>query len=375
MDRVLIITDVNITGKSKAGNVNAIRFLEKVFNQSGEAFLLSFDRFSANSFLQTVIFNLIKIEMITWRRLKKFFNVKLTLINYKYSFFLCIYIYFLTRFFKCDTVVVEYLSFHYLNKFIPKRVFKIIDTHDLMFARCESYLKLNLKPPEEIIISKENEMNLLGQFDSVIAIQKEELSVLKEQNINAVLLPRADLNITRKIPSNDLKILGFIGGRADFNKFGIEKFLKEIWTETGIDDFELYIYGGVSKRIEVDINRYNNVKVIGEVNDIDDVYDCCDIMINPIYFGSGLKTKNIESICHSIPILTTQVGLEGLLDLEDRYIFRFNDRNDFYLKLKYIEMHYIDLIESCFKFSKNNFSLKEIANSFFESLRLVDSYQ
>ena len=50
----------------------------------------------------------------------------------------------------------------------------------------------------------------------------------------------------------------------------------------------------------------------GFSNSIDEIYDNGDIVISPVFFGGGLKIKNIEALCHSKPLVTTTFGAIGI---------------------------------------------------------------
>ena len=59
-------------------------------------------------------------------------------------------------------------------------------------------------------------------------------------------------------------------------------------------------------------NNPEGIVNLGEIADLESIYDTADIVINPIRFGTGLKIKNIEALGYSKPLVTTSVGATGM---------------------------------------------------------------
>ncbi|NJB86679.1 glycosyltransferase involved in cell wall biosynthesis [Lewinella marina] len=55
----------------------------------------------------------------------------------------------------------------------------------------------------------------------------------------------------------------------------------------------------------------DNVSVYGFVDSLDPFYNSCDVVTNPIFSGSGMKTKVAEAMYYGKPILSTEMGLHG----------------------------------------------------------------
>ena len=54
-----------------------------------------------------------------------------------------------------------------------------------------------------------------------------------------------------------------------------------------------------------------NIKVHGYVTNLSAFYNQADIVLNPIFSGSGMKTKVAEALYYGKPVLSTQMGLSG----------------------------------------------------------------
>ena len=74
----------------------------------------------------------------------------------------------------------------------------------------------------------------------------------------------------------------------------------------------------------------DNVRVLGFVDSLADYYNASDIVTNPIFSGSGMKTKVAEALYYGKPVLSTRMGINGYDEVADReYIHVFEDKKDF----------------------------------------------
>jgi glycosyltransferase involved in cell wall biosynthesis len=114
--------------------------------------------------------------------------------------------------------------------------------------------------------------------------------------------------------------LMFVGGFAhDPNVDGISWFVKDIFpniVERG-HEIELSIIGSNPPEEILKLkSRY--VDSVGYVPDerLQQYYSNTRIAIAPLRFGAGIKGKIIEAIVHGVPVVTTEVGREGIKDID-----------------------------------------------------------
>lgn len=215
-----------------------------------------------------------------------------------------------------DLIWLNYIWNYDFVTLVPQRVMKIIDTHDI-----QSEIVSNAKANRKFFPSNlnfEEECNLIKNFDMAIAISKRDFIAFNKQGINTYYLPfyfktdKLRLNLNNQ---NLQKIkIGFIGGDADFNVAAVNRLIKEIMPQCK-SVFSIYLFGKICNKF-TDC-KFDNVELRGVVKDVRDVYSQVDIMINPVSFGSGLKTKCIESMAYGIPLITTSIGAQGIEDAVD----------------------------------------------------------
>ena len=88
----------------------------------------------------------------------------------------------------------------------------------------------------------------------------------------------------------------------------------------------MHIFGGICERLK---NISRGIILHGIVDNIEKVYQNADIAINPIRFGSGLKIKNVEAMSYGIPLITTDIGVEGMKNITNNEVLIANEPNQF----------------------------------------------
>lgn len=102
-------------------------------------------------------------------------------------------------------------------------------------------------------------------------------------------------------------------GKMDWapNKDGLKWFLEDVWPKVNQEKFNLSIVGSGDSSWCAPLIKGKNIELKGFVPSIDDIYKTTDFMIVPIRYGSGTRIKVIESASKAIPIISTQMGIQG----------------------------------------------------------------
>lgn len=228
-----------------------------------------------------------------------------------------------------DTVIFEYIWLAYTRDALEYPALAVIDTHDLMAPR-EFRFRIN-GSSAGVSISMGEEVALLDRFDSVVAIQHEEARSLSNMLQRAIPLccPHgvavADEAIVPRADSTPLR-LGFIGAANDANFEAIDWFLKQVWPVVASQLVRLDIFGGVCTRLE---GLQLGVTLHGTVDQIEHVYNQCDVMINPVIHGGGIKIKSVESLVFGVPLIASPEGAVGIADPEQSGVFVAKTRGEF----------------------------------------------
>lgn len=139
-----------------------------------------------------------------------------------------------------------------------------------------------------------------------------------------------DERITNKsqnfVAKNKLKIL-HLGSLNSMIPYSSLKFiLSDLFTILPNEIFnsiELLIAGNnpnapYSNEIKSLSNGYNNVQILGYVNNLKPLFASCDIQIVASQFSTGIRTRIIESFVRGLPVVSTNIAAKGLYGLEHR---------------------------------------------------------
>jgi glycosyltransferase involved in cell wall biosynthesis len=233
----------------------------------------------------------------------------------------------LTKEITFNAVIVEYIFLSKALLNFPPSVIKIIDTHDVMTNRHRLFLEKGEKPVWYSTSAKQEKTGV-DRADRIIAIQQKEknhFSKLTKKSI-ATIGHMVDIHKTDTSLPPRKKIL-FMGSNNPSNVIGITSFIRDIFPtlKDSIPELELLIVGSVCSQI----NDQPSVIKMGEMPDLDAIYNLSDIIINPLTLGTGLKIKSIEALGYSKALITTSVGADGLEDGINTAFFVANNKQEF----------------------------------------------
>lgn len=235
--------------------------------------------------------------------LKRFYNIS---IIRKFAYF--------SKNISYNAVIIEYIKYDYLFTLLNPQSHRIIDIHDLFFQRTESYRQNN--DVNFIEVSEEEELRILQKYDTIVSIQKNDQEYLNRHlphNNNLLIPHHVPISNSFSVSLNALNV-GFIASSANIPHF--EWFMKNVWPYFEcIEGISLNLYGNICNSSAA--KKYNNTRNLilrGLIANISQAYEQIDISINPVRYGSGLKIKNVEALAHGIPLITTDIGMQGMED-------------------------------------------------------------
>jgi glycosyltransferase involved in cell wall biosynthesis len=164
------------------------------------------------------------------------------------------------------------------------------------------------------------EMSLARRAQKVWCIAEEDLKRFKSlqngDDKNLVLIPvgldfKKSIHIEHNSKSDKMNLL-FLG-KMDWapNKDGLKWFLEEVWPKVDTSRFELQIVGSGDSSWGTELFKAPGINFIGFAKDLEAIYSNCDFSIIPIRYGSGTRIKVIESISKGVPIVSTDMGVQG----------------------------------------------------------------
>lgn len=102
-------------------------------------------------------------------------------------------------------------------------------------------------------------------------------------------------------------------GKMDWgpNKDGLKWFLEEVWPKVNNPKLKLHLVGSGDSTWLSNLKNQKGIEFHGFVKDINPFYSESDFSIIPIRYGSGTRIKVIESISKGLPIISTEMGVQG----------------------------------------------------------------
>ena len=73
------------------------------------------------------------------------------------------------------------------------------------------------------------------------------------------------------------------------------------------------IVTGANPPAEVARLRSDTIRLVGFVDDLNELYASARVAIAPIRFGAGVKIKTLEAVQHGVPVVATPTGIEGIV--------------------------------------------------------------
>jgi hypothetical protein len=211
---------------------------------------------------------------------------------------------------KFDIALVEYIELSFVLPMLSENTFTILDTHDLVGDRIRSFRKNNA-PYSGPIMTDDEELAIFNCFNKVLLIQENDYRNIARQIgfDRTMLVPHAAV-LRKRMLRNEVKNIGFVASEYIPNVDAASWFLNEVWPLVDKSSgLTMNIYGNVVRRLP----KGNwDVQLHGFIDDVNTVYDHCDIMINPVKFGAGLKIKNVEALSAGLPLITSAHGSVGI---------------------------------------------------------------
>lgn len=168
---------------------------------------------------------------------------------------------------------------------------------------------------------KKAELAILNKFDYISCINNDELQQLKNNNFDSnklFVMPNGISLENIRHPENkdsDIFNLVFLGSmnyepNDDAMKYFIYSILPKLKEIN--NNIKLTIIGNKPSQWLIDITKNNNIEVTGFIDNINSYFNSNTICIAPLRIGSGSRIKILEYWAHSMPVVATTIGAEGL---------------------------------------------------------------
>lgn len=181
------------------------------------------------------------------------------------------------------------------------------------------------------------EINAFNSVDAIITITDEDKktisSISSKKNIYTCL---TGINLNKYKPvvnsKNQNTLFHFASMDWMPNIEAVDWLLQNIWKDVVKQkpDVKLVLAGrGMPERFKSLNDKAQNITIINDVKDSSEFYNSYDIMLVPLWSGSGLRIKLVEGLAYGKAIITTSIGAEGIPYMHNKNMMIADSSEDF----------------------------------------------
>jgi GT2 family glycosyltransferase/glycosyltransferase involved in cell wall biosynthesis len=194
----------------------------------------------------------------------------------------------------------------------------LFDTVDLHFLREQRAAELGNSATmlHQASASRRSELGLIEQCDATFVVSPDEQALL------AKILPRARVELLsnihqvhgRRRPFAGRKDLVFIGGyghppNSDAIRWMAGEILPQL--REALPDIRLHVLGNLPDAVRGELDT-PGLELHGHVADLAPWLDNCLASLAPLRFGAGVKGKINMAMSYGVPVIATDIAVEGM---------------------------------------------------------------
>lgn len=229
----------------------------------------------------------------------------------------------------------------------------IVDTVDIHWIREQRGKDRGELPitQEAIDIRKAIEIDVYNKADVVFAITETDKKHIQKEigyNKNIKILSSIHDNKNIKLGSN----ICFIGNYAHgpnidaakrcldiYKLFQQTLFFKQLRKKPKLN----FVGANLPSDLVDEVAKTENAKYLGHIKDLDEIYRDSCILLSPLSWGAGIKIKICDAGMCGIPILTSDIGNEGIDFIDGKNALIAATNEDFVERLSFFfSMSYRD---------------------------------
>ena len=212
-----------------------------------------------------------------------------------------------------DYVLVHYIFLTRIFEAFPPGVRRIVDTHD-------SFAELSRRLAEKGVAtgwwscSTRGEVMALRRGEYIMSSQLEETELFKRRlGVHGHVIMVGHPGVWQPLPEAPAPIIGFLASENEMNQAGLAWFVQECWplVQSEVPEAELLLAGRICRK-HGPWSGTSGVRTLGPVADSRDFHALTTVEINPVFAGSGLKVKTIESLSFGRALVSVSEGVAGL---------------------------------------------------------------
>jgi glycosyltransferase involved in cell wall biosynthesis len=219
-----------------------------------------------------------------------------------------------------DMLILDHAQTYIYGKFFPE-IKKVLIAHDIIYQRVSrKYGQF------QSLICKLSEKRMITQPNSTVFTfsEKDIKLIALNYGVNARFTSCIiDSQAINTYPSKISDYYVFFGQwKREDNYKGLIWFINEVYPMLGDEISFKVIGGGMSSKHTKTLSRYNNVEILGFIDNPYQIIANAKALISPLFSGAGVKVKVLEAFACGTPVIGGEVAFEGIpLDYSKLMIF------------------------------------------------------
>ncbi len=159
------------------------------------------------------------------------------------------------------------------------------------------------------------EISMLKNVDLIVTNNKKDSKLLEKDGIDATKIETATpyfdnySKVERCVEGRDILFYGAMSRPENYKS--AEWFIQKVMPLLKKEKFRFIIAGG--NPVETLLKLQNeHIIVTGYVDHMENYFSQCVCFVAPLLIGAGIKVKILEAMSSGIPVLTNEIGIEGI---------------------------------------------------------------
>ena len=181
---------------------------------------------------------------------------------------------------------------------------------------------------------KKFEQQVLPKFDAIVALTPKDVTDMQALGCKQpMFISPVGIDFKQTVGKIAVQLKSvFHLGAMDWqpNQQAMEWFVTQVWPLVNKQEPDAIFYMA-GKKMPITFKKYQtqNIKVMGEVDDATAFMQSKQIMVVPLFAGSGIRVKILEGMSLGKAIVTTKLGVEGIEAQNGRHVLVADDASAF----------------------------------------------
>lgn len=226
-------------------------------------------------------------------------------------------------------------------------------------------------------IMKKVELDKLNKAHLIVTNNPKDTQLLIQSNILSKMIftsapyIETHFKVQREDISKNIFFLGAMSRRENYSS--AIWFIKYVLPLIDDEEFLFFVVGG---NPHSSLYKYSGSRVVitGYVEDVEKYFSECVCMVAPLVGGAGIKIKVLEAMSAGVPVLTNDIGIEGIMAVDGRDYFHCSTPEEYATCLSNIMKGKYDICsisENAKKFIKTNYNLSEKLNELMRDIEML----